>query len=54
MGDDGRVAADRSLRDRLLAAFEWRGDRTDPDLRADLTGWWRDPVLLRDIATTRR
>jgi adenine phosphoribosyltransferase len=25
------------------------GDRTDPDYRADVTGWWRDAVLLRQL-----
>lgn len=32
--------------DLLRAGFAWRGDRTDPDYRADLTGWWRDPETL--------
>jgi adenine phosphoribosyltransferase len=25
------------------------GDRTDPDYRADVTGWWRDSVLLGEL-----
>ena len=37
------------LRDHLVAAFAWRGDRVDDGFRADLTGWWRDPGLLRDL-----
>lgn len=37
------------LRDRLVAAFAWRGDRWDRHALADVTGWWRDPVLLRDL-----
>lgn len=32
---------------RLSAAFAWRGDRGDE--YADITGWWRDPALLRDL-----
>ena len=34
---------------RLVSAFAWRGDRIDESLRADVTGWWRDPELLRDL-----
>lgn len=29
--------------------FRWVGDRTDPDVRADLTGWWRDAELLAQL-----
>jgi adenine phosphoribosyltransferase len=35
------------LRSRLRDAFVWRGDRTDEDRYADVTGWWRDADLLR-------
>ena len=38
------------LRDRLVSAFAWRGDRVDDGFRADVTGCWRDPVLLRDLS----
>lgn len=38
--------AGAALRSRLLAAFAWRGDRTDASLLADVTGWWRDAALL--------
>ncbi|PPK71122.1 phosphoribosyltransferase family protein [Actinokineospora auranticolor] len=37
------------LRTRLRDRFAWRGDRTDDSVFADLTGWWRDPDLLRDL-----
>jgi adenine phosphoribosyltransferase len=37
------------LRDRLVSAFAWRGDQVDDGFRADVTGWWRDPDLLRDL-----
>lgn len=37
------------LRDRLRASFRWLGDRTDPDFRADVTGWWRDADILSGI-----
>src|SRR6266511_2381625 len=35
------------LRSRLRDAFVWRGDPTDEDRYADVTGWWRDAELLR-------
>ncbi|SFJ63479.1 phosphoribosyltransferase family protein [Cellulomonas sp. KH9] len=34
------------IQERLQERFRWLGDRTDPDFRADLTGWWRDAELL--------
>jgi len=34
------------VRESLKSRFRWVGDRTDPDLRADVTGWWRDPETL--------
>lgn len=37
------------MRARLRARFAWRGDRNSPDLTADVTGWWRDGWLLRQI-----
>jgi adenine phosphoribosyltransferase len=37
------------LRENLKASFRWLGDRTDPDFRADVTGWWRDPSILEDL-----
>ena len=40
------------LRTRLRSAFLWLGDRTDEHQRADVTGWWRDPGLLRDIGSS--
>lgn len=33
----------------MRASFRWLGDRTDPDLRADITGWWRDAEILAGI-----
>jgi adenine phosphoribosyltransferase len=33
------------VKSRLCTAFVWRGDRGDE--YADVTGWWRDPALLR-------
>lgn len=38
--------ANRDVQARLLETFRWVGDRTDPDYRADVTGWWRDAWLL--------
>jgi adenine phosphoribosyltransferase len=43
---DGRP---RTIQDLLRDSFRWLGDRTDPDLRADPTGWWRDAELLARI-----
>jgi len=37
------------MRDRLRESFRWLGDRTDPDERADPTGWWRDPQTLAGL-----
>lgn len=37
------------LSERLRASFRWLGDRTDPDYRADVTGWWRDAGILGEI-----
>lgn len=37
------------LPDRLRLRFRWIGDRTDPDWRADPTGWWREPTILADL-----
>ncbi|PZR55061.1 adenine phosphoribosyltransferase [Xylanimonas oleitrophica] len=37
------------LRSRLHEGFRWLGDATDPDLRADPTGWWRDADLLAGL-----
>lgn len=37
------------VQERLQERFRWLGDRTDPDLRADLTGWWRDAQLLAQL-----
>ena len=39
------------LRDRLKTAFRWRGDRTDEQLLADVTGWFRDAALLADLGS---
>ncbi len=33
----------------LRRAFTWRGDRTDEDYYADVTGWWRRPELLAGL-----
>lgn len=37
------------MKARLRSAFVWRGDRTDEQRYADMTGWWRQPDLLRDL-----
>jgi len=37
------------LRDQLRSSFRWIGDRTDPDYRADVTGWWRDARLVQHL-----
>jgi adenine phosphoribosyltransferase len=39
------VAGPGDVSARLREAFVWRGDRGDQ--YADVTGWWRDPDLLR-------
>lgn len=44
--DDLRVS---DLRDHLRSTFRWLGDRTDPDSRADVTGWWRDAATIDQI-----
>ena len=41
---------ERELVARLAAAFAWRTDRAEDSARADVTGWWRDPTLLRSLA----
>lgn len=46
MCDHGPVP---DLRDNLLASFRWMGDRTDPDYRADVSGWWREAEILEEI-----
>jgi adenine phosphoribosyltransferase len=40
---------DGELRRRLGAAFSWRTDRGERSSYADITGWWRDPELMRDL-----
>jgi adenine phosphoribosyltransferase len=37
------------LREALRGTFAWRGDRYDDTSFADLTGWWRDPIVLGGI-----
>lgn len=37
------------LRSSLLASFRWLGDRSDPDYRADVSGWWRNAETLAGI-----
>ncbi|WP_153004101.1 phosphoribosyltransferase family protein [Microbacterium testaceum] len=37
------------IRDALRARFRWIGDRTAPDYRADVTGWWRDAHIVDQI-----
>lgn len=37
------------LRDRLTEVFTWRADRGSYGSYADITGWLRDPMLLREI-----
>lgn len=44
--EDGAVS---ELRDRLVSSFRWIGDRTDPDYRADVSGWWRRGDIVHDI-----
>jgi hypothetical protein len=39
------MAPDETLPDRLRAAFAWRGD----ERFADVSGWWADPEILREI-----
>jgi adenine phosphoribosyltransferase len=35
-----------AVQHHLRARFRWIGDKYDDGGRADLTGWWRDPVVL--------
>ncbi|TWD80243.1 adenine phosphoribosyltransferase [Kribbella amoyensis] len=44
-----RRRADGDLRRRLADAYVARQDRTDRWGYADITGWWRDASLLRDL-----
>lgn len=39
----------REVVERVRRAFVWRGDRGDDSSYADVTGWWRDPVLLGEL-----
>ncbi|MEU5260986.1 adenine phosphoribosyltransferase [Amycolatopsis sp. NPDC021455] len=39
----------QEVRSGLRSALAWRGDRTDDDQYADVTGWWRRPELLRSL-----
>ncbi|WP_434995104.1 phosphoribosyltransferase family protein [Arthrobacter sp. Ld5] len=43
------MRTESGMRDRLRQSFRWRGDRTDPDFRADVTGWWRSPDTLLSL-----
>jgi len=43
---------DADCRRRLIATFRWVSDKTDPSNLADVTGWWRDPLILRDVGRT--
>jgi adenine phosphoribosyltransferase len=43
------VTAASEVRERVRSAFRWRGDQPDENLYADVTGWWREPTLLRDL-----
>ncbi len=43
------MTRDIDLRRQLQDAFRWRSDRTDPYSYADVTGWWRDPHVLRAL-----
>jgi adenine phosphoribosyltransferase len=38
-----------SLRERLIAAFRWVGDRGTSSRLADTSGWYRDRSILRDL-----
>lgn len=43
------MPAPRDLRDRIVNDFRWIHDPIDGSNYADVTGWWRDPVTLRDM-----
>lgn len=43
------MTVDTDFKRRLQDSFRWRGDRTDPHSYADVTGWWRDPDVLRSL-----
>lgn len=43
------TGGDRDPVDEFRDAFQWNGDKPDDLLRADLTGWWRRPRLLRRL-----
>ncbi|GAA1553870.1 phosphoribosyltransferase family protein [Kribbella sancticallisti] len=40
---------DEGFRRRLRAAFQWQWDRGSWRGSADLTGWWRDSELIREL-----
>lgn len=44
-----RQRVDGEFRRRLTAAFSWRTDRGERGSSADVTGWWRDPDLIREL-----
>jgi adenine phosphoribosyltransferase len=43
------VPVDPDLKRQLRSTFRWRGDRTDHSSLADVSGWWRDPHVLRSL-----
>lgn len=49
VSSDVRSCGVPDVRESLKSTFRWLGDRTDPDLRADVTGWWRDPETLGQL-----
>jgi adenine phosphoribosyltransferase len=44
-----RRRVDGEFRRRLAAAFSWQSDRGVRSSYADVTGWWRDPDLIREL-----
>ena len=45
------MAVPRELRDRIVSDFRWVHDPVDGTNYADVTGWWRDPITIDEIAS---
>ena len=48
-GPRAQPDAAAELRDDLIRAFRWRGDRTDPSYSADPTEWWADATIIQRV-----
>lgn len=48
-GPRPRPDEDADFLARLRTTFRWLDDPTSDRLGADVTGWWRDPVVLAGL-----